>query len=54
MTPTYDIINVVLMNMDPGLGEFVLGVERLLVASESLFISSGTSGSTKWAGDRVH
>ena len=33
--------------MDPGIGEFVLHVERLLVASDSLFVSSGNLGSTK-------
>ena len=39
ITPTYGTINVFRINTDPGRGELVLRVERLLVASYSLFIS---------------
>ena len=37
--PTYGAINVFRINTDPGRGELVLRVERLLFASDSLFIS---------------
>ena len=42
ITSTYGTINVVRINMNPGLGEFVLRVERLLVAFDNLFIPPGT------------